>query len=98
MLFFLCVFFFFSSRRRHTSWNCDWSSDVCSSDLVRNGRIAAIARTEELRGAAGPGVRVIDADGATVTPGFTDAHIHFLPWALSLDQPDLDGAATRADA
>src|SRR5689334_24354022 len=29
---YLC-FFFFSSRRRHTRWNCDWSSDVCSSDL-----------------------------------------------------------------
>src|SRR6267143_1340428 len=29
----LCLFFFFSSRRRHTRWNCDWSSDVCSSDL-----------------------------------------------------------------
>src|SRR6267143_5357796 len=27
-------FFFFSSRRRHTRWNCDWSSDVCSSDLM----------------------------------------------------------------
>src|SRR6516164_10509618 len=25
--------FFFSSRRGHTRWNCDWSSDVCSSDL-----------------------------------------------------------------
>src|SRR6266487_4244389 len=25
--------FFFSSRRRHTSWTGDWSSDVCSSDL-----------------------------------------------------------------
>src|SRR5689334_23876277 len=25
--------FFFSSRRRHTRWNCDWNSDVCSSDL-----------------------------------------------------------------
>src|SRR5689334_24156075 len=25
--------FFFSSRRRHTRWNCDWSSDVYSSDL-----------------------------------------------------------------
>src|SRR6266481_6834971 len=25
--------FLFSSRRRHTRWNCDWSSDVCSSDL-----------------------------------------------------------------
>src|SRR6201997_4672707 len=29
----LITFFFFSSRRRHTRWNCDWSSDVCSSDL-----------------------------------------------------------------
>src|SRR5437588_7128419 len=27
------VFFFFSSRRRHTRSLCDWSSDVCSSDL-----------------------------------------------------------------
>src|SRR4030066_469040 len=29
----LIVFFFFSSRRRHTRFKCDWSSDVCSSDL-----------------------------------------------------------------
>src|SRR5713101_7646495 len=28
------VFFFFSSRRQHTRLTCDWSSDVCSSDLV----------------------------------------------------------------
>src|SRR5215204_6867682 len=28
-------FFFFSSRRRHTRSLCDWSSDVCSSDLYR---------------------------------------------------------------
>src|SRR5438132_10498461 len=27
------MFFFFSSRRRHTRSLCDWSSDVCSSDL-----------------------------------------------------------------
>src|SRR5690242_21427468 len=27
-------FFFFSSRRRHTRLTCDWSSDVCSSDLL----------------------------------------------------------------
>src|SRR2546430_4164171 len=27
------IFFFFSSRRRHTRFDCDWSSDVCSSDL-----------------------------------------------------------------
>src|SRR2546427_8597220 len=30
-----CLFFFFSSRRRHTRFDCDWSSDVCSSDLER---------------------------------------------------------------
>src|SRR5438034_8856758 len=29
----LLLFFFFSSRRRHTRSLCDWSSDVCSSDL-----------------------------------------------------------------
>src|SRR2546430_10307565 len=31
------MFFFFSSRRRHTRFDCDWSSDVCSSDLVSGG-------------------------------------------------------------
>src|SRR5579859_8243270 len=32
--------FFFSSRRRHTRFDCDWSSDVCSSDLAQpsNGK------------------------------------------------------------
>src|SRR5207249_2442097 len=36
ILFFF--FFFFSSRRRHTRSKRDWSSDVCSSDLIRHGR------------------------------------------------------------
>src|SRR6266480_2724248 len=36
-------FFFFSSRRRHTRLTCDWSSDVCSSDL---DEAAAKLRTE----------------------------------------------------
>src|SRR6266480_6083131 len=31
---FYFFFFFFSSRRRHTRLTCDWSSDVCSSDLA----------------------------------------------------------------
>src|SRR2546430_8912670 len=30
----LLAVFFFSSRRRHTRFDCDWSSDVCSSDLI----------------------------------------------------------------
>src|SRR5260370_34893137 len=31
------TFFFFSSRRRHTRFKCDWSSDGCSSDKKRRG-------------------------------------------------------------
>src|SRR5690349_24405510 len=44
--------FFFSSRRRHTRSLRDWSSDVCSSDLLSTcgERIACVAaRTKELR-------------------------------------------------
>src|SRR5690348_18463989 len=33
--------FFFSSRRRHTRWTGDWSSDVCSSDLIPAARLTA---------------------------------------------------------
>src|SRR5256886_10006596 len=35
-------FFFFSSRRRHTRFDCDWSSDVCSSDLTPEGFHSAL--------------------------------------------------------
>src|SRR5882762_10953425 len=36
-------FFFFSSRRRHTRFKCDWSSDVCSSDLgARNAGLRSV--------------------------------------------------------
>src|SRR5438309_11040470 len=44
-LFVYIFFFFFSSRRRHTRWNCDWSSDVCSSEaLAISDRIAVMDR------------------------------------------------------
>src|SRR2546422_7663706 len=36
------MFFFFSSRRRHTRCSRDWSSDVCSSDLRRNRGLAGL--------------------------------------------------------
>src|SRR6267143_5023915 len=58
-------FFFFSSRRRHTRWNCDWSSDVCSSDLMlgRDGREVEaqdFIRLEEYRETFDVGDRPID--------------------------------------
>src|SRR6266567_8116442 len=36
--------FFFSSTRRHTRFDCDWSSDVCSSDLRNLARYPAAPR------------------------------------------------------
>src|SRR5690242_21901587 len=54
-------FFFFSSRRRHTRLTCDWSSDVCSSDLIRDRGSAGGGRSrraprqrERARGADAP--------------------------------------------
>src|SRR3712207_6953285 len=39
MIRLIVVFFFFSSRRRHTRYWRDWSSDVCSSDLMHEDAI-----------------------------------------------------------
>src|SRR3989454_540295 len=46
------MFFFFSSRRRHTRLQGDWSSDVCSSDLTR-GILAHLNSEAELGGVVG---------------------------------------------
>src|SRR2546429_6023616 len=39
-IYIIPVFFFFSSRRRHTRCSRDWSSDVCSSDLRAARKLA----------------------------------------------------------
>src|SRR2546430_13405075 len=57
MVWFIVVFFFFSSRRRHTRFDCDWSSDVCSSDLGRAHR------------AGGPGNRAAERSAAPFVSG-----------------------------
>src|SRR5256885_7837095 len=55
---YVCVFFFFSSRRRHTRLQGDWSSDVCSSDLTRveptdlHGRDVDVGAAEQRADAA----------------------------------------------
>src|SRR2546427_6560458 len=49
--FFVDAVFFFSSRRRHTRFDCDWSSDVCSSDLEARV-IEATADANEKQGLA----------------------------------------------
>src|SRR2546430_9856054 len=50
------LFFFFSSRRRHTRFDCDWSSDVCSSDLVEQMRALAPLQRRAEQVVSGDGV------------------------------------------
>src|SRR5215204_408065 len=55
---FISFFFFFSSRRRHTRSLCDWSSDVCSSDLLGAvARALGSPRLLALTATASPRVR-----------------------------------------
>jgi predicted amidohydrolase YtcJ len=50
---------------------------------VRDGRIAALGSSTEVRAVAGPGTRVIDLAGRTVIPGLIDSHIHAIRAGLT---------------
>src|SRR2546430_5108573 len=65
----LSFFFFFSSRRRHTRFDCDWSSDVCSSDLGLLGRPWTSAAGQAALTAAG---------FTTLSGGFVAPYSNFL--------------------
>src|SRR6266480_6864612 len=73
----LCVFFF-SSRRRHTRLTCDWSSDVCSSDL---------AERVPLERVRGPIIELQEgrcfycAERLARRAGQTPDVDHFIPWS-----------------
>src|SRR5256886_6963469 len=59
------ILFFFSSRRRHTRFDCDWSSDVCSSDLVARlaGNIYASNTVGGIVGALGFSLALVPIAG-----------------------------------
>src|SRR5438034_9806299 len=62
--FLFCIHFFFSSRRRHTRSLCDWSSDVCSSDL--NNVASANGAYQNLTGSGMPS----NLHASVLTTGF----------------------------
>ncbi len=50
---------------------------------VRNGRIAAVGGSKDIRALAGPNTKIIDLDGRTVIPGLIDSHIHAIRAGLT---------------
>ena len=76
-----------------------WSGVPLPADavLVRGERIVAVGARTELAARA-PGARVLDAAGATVTPGLVDAHLHLVPWARARRQLELGESRSLAAA
>src|SRR5690606_4535320 len=73
---YLIAHFFFSSRRRHTRFSRDWSSDVCSSDLrlgIAHGGADGVGGVEDLR----VDLRIIDDVDADRSTG-DDVRVHDL--------------------
>lgn len=66
---------------------------------VRDGRIAALGPTAEVRKLAGPRTQVIDLQGRTVIPGLIDSHLHAIRAALSFStEVNWIGARTLSEA
>lgn len=67
-----------------------WSQAVA----VAGDRIAAVGTNREILKLKGSGTRLINLRGRAVTPGFHDAHLHFMKGALALAQADLNGSTS----
>ena len=65
---------------------------------ISGGRIAAVGSNAEVLGWAKGACSKMDLGGKAVVPGFVDAHLHFLGYALALDRVDLDGTRSLRDA
>jgi predicted amidohydrolase YtcJ len=65
---------------------------------IANGTVLAIGSDSEILERSSPGARVLDARGATVTPGLSDAHIHLLAWSRARVTLDLTAARSRHEA
>ena len=74
-------------------WTADPGRPWAQALAVRGPRLAAVGSDTEVRRLVGPRTEVLDLAGRLVTPGFNDAHLHF----LVLDEADLDGATSVAE-
>jgi len=75
----------------------DPAQPVAEAVGVQGDRIFAVGTTEEIRGLAHSGTRIIDAGKGTVLPGYNDAHVHFLAGGFSLSNVDLREASSTSD-
>lgn len=63
---------------------------------IKDGRIEAVGPAAAIRRRAGRTAEPFDLKGGTLTPGFTDAHIHLMTWIRSMDEPWLSDQTPEA--
>jgi predicted amidohydrolase YtcJ len=80
-------------------WTANPRQPWASGIAVSGDRITLVGSSAEVAklAAAAPSVRVIDANGALVTPGFIDSHVHFLTGGANLSSVQLRDAATQQE-
>lgn len=78
-------------------FTADARGTIAEAVAIEGARIVAVGASRDIR-ARYRGARAIDLRGRLVTPGFNDAHIHFLGGGLSLLRVELMGAQTLAEA
>src|SRR4051812_7840132 len=83
----------------------DGRSSVQEAVAIRDGKIAAVGRSADVRKLAGPATRIVDLGGRTVIPGMIDSHLHAVRAALSftsevnwIGAPSLPEALARISA
>jgi predicted amidohydrolase YtcJ len=64
---------------------------IAEAMAVRDSKIIAVGKTSDVENLGKRNFKVINLQGKTVLPGFVDCHTHFLSFALSLNQVNLDG-------
>jgi hypothetical protein len=75
-------------------WTGNPDAPWAEAVAVRGDRIVAVGSRADVESLSGSDTRVIDAAGGLVTPGFIDAHVHFLDGGLNLLSVQLRDAAT----
>ncbi|MBS1791541.1 MAG: amidohydrolase [Acidobacteria bacterium] len=111
LAFFVCFSSIFLSSSAQTSpgesadliltngriWTGGDSNSFVEAVAIRGNQIVRVGTAAEIKQLAGQQTQLIDLGGRLASPGFNDAHIHFLSGAMGLNQVDLTGTKTVAE-